>query len=520
MVRKHPARSAAEKAILGFLAQHYEPPGNTYVEVVEGIATGSQSEPKRKGLGIRQVKRYLPEFQKERWVACRLVGVSQRFSITRDGYLHYHRGLGHDVGTLEVLPEELLTTLMAKGIWRLTQDQARYFKDYLDQESSLLVLLPAGAGKTLIATTEAYQHYRRNRNSDSKVLYLSPYKAINSQSTDEFRRVLQPLGILVARQDGDHHTPREELLNANLVVSTFESAQYSLSRGDEWTRQIAVVIVDELNILDATRDGGREGLRMLPRGANLDLLITSFLHSFGESGRKVKFVCLGIPNSSQPALQKWFGDGTTILSPSTRFERCEEKVAVFEQRDSREEWHLERKDGVMSSGPYKVPPSSDLQRMLIVVIHYLRNLYASSKDGRIKPVLVFVRGRKDASECAIRLQEIVARDPSLVNALRKGRLGNSYRISESVIIPTSTVKQLSSVVNSGIGFHRAGLFHAQRRVVEEMMNDGSLSVLFATTTLTHGVDFPVGAVIIDAEMVRDILRYGRLEYLQLKGRVD
>src|SRR6266496_3091758 len=99
MVRQDPRRFAAENAILGFLAQHYHPPGSTYREVVEGISSELQSKTKRKGLSVRQVKRYLSEFQKDKWVASKLLGVSQRFSITRPGYFRYHKNLGHDVSS-------------------------------------------------------------------------------------------------------------------------------------------------------------------------------------------------------------------------------------------------------------------------------------------------------------------------------------------------------------------------------------------------------------------------------------
>src|SRR6267143_4955418 len=519
MIRLDKRRSIAERLILGFLVLHYGSFGSTYEEIAQGTKQHFLASSGREGLSTRQVKRHISAFLANEWVSQRLVAGTGRFSITRPGYFYYHRDLEHrDVSSLELVPGELLPPLMAKGVLRLTIDQARYFREYLGQDGSLLVMLPAGAGKALIARVEAYQNYRNNTGGDSKVLYVSPYKAINSQSTTEFRRVLGPFGMVVAKQDGDNHTPHDELLKANLVVSTFESTQLTLFRGEEWIRKVGLVIVDELTFLDAERGREQGGLK-LPRAANLDLLITSLLHTFRASGMKVKFVCLGIPNASQPALQRWLGDRTTILSPSERFERCEEKIAVFEKRDSGEEWHVERKDGVRLEGPYQTSSLSDMERMLTVVINFLRKLFESSKDQRIKPILVFVRSRKDASESAIRLQKLIEKDPVLANAMRKGRLGNSHRISQSVVLPTSTIKQLRNVVNTGIGFHHAGLFHDQRRMVEHMMNDGSLSVLFATTTLTHGVDFPVGVVIIDAQQL-DMLGYSRLEYLQLRGRVD
>ncbi len=518
MVRQDKRRSTAEKVILGFLAQNYGV-GATYREIIQGTLPQFQAMSGKEGLSKRQLIRHVSALFTNGWVNRELVKGTGRFSITREGYFHYHGVLeGRDLKSLKVVPDELLAPLMAKGIWKLTDDQTRYFREYLNQQGSLLVLLPSGAGKTLIATLEAYRHYRKAQSGNSKVLYLSPYKAINSQSTAEFRRVLGPLGVQVARQDGDYHSSREELTKANLVVSTFESAQFSHYRGAAWFQQVELVIIDELTILDSTRDRNQGGLR-LPRGANLDLLVTSLRHSFSTSGKTVRFICLGIPNASQPALQKWLGDGATVLGPTVLVDRCEEKVAVFEKRESSQEWYAERKDGVRSEGPFVIATASDMQRMMTVTFHYLKKLYATSQDSKVKPVLVFVRARKDASECAIQLQAIVEKEPALALAMRKDRSGNSYLIRQSVVMPTSTVKQLSNVVNSGIGFHHAGLFLAQRKAVEQMMNDGSLSVLFATTTLTHGVDFPIGAVIIDAELLK-MLGYSRLEYLQLKGRVD
>lgn len=519
MVRVDQRSVISERLILGFLARNYSVPGSTYREIVQHTQQGFLDETGKNGLSLRQIKRHLSNYQREGWVRNRLVAGTACYSVTRQGYTHYHHDLeGRMLNGFDMVPDQLVEPLMAKGVWRLTQDQARYFREYLGQEGSLLVLLPPGAGKTLVATIEAFRHCQGTTEENPKVLYLSPYKAINSQSTAEFRRVLEPLGIIVARQDGDHRTPREELLKANLIVSTFESAQFALSNGEEFMSHVGLVIVDELTILDATRDRQRGGLR-LTRGANLDFLLTSLLHSGEAVGKKIRFVCLGIPNASEAALQRWLGGETTILDPSQRSERCEEKIAAFKSQGTNETWQIERKDGVRSEGPYNLAEPGEIRRMLAVVLHYLQKSYSSAGNRLVKPILVFVRARKDASELALHLSDLVASIPSLAVAMQRGRDNNSYRVDSSTITASSTVKELSRLVSLGIGFHHAGLFQAQRRLLEEMMNDGSLSVLFATTTLTHGVDFPVGTVLIDAQLLR-MLGYSRLEYLQLRGRVD
>src|SRR5437016_8274010 len=115
MVRQDKRRSTAERVILGFLAQNYAL-GTMYQEIIQGTSLHFQEMSGKAGLSRRQVIRHVSAFLRAGWVSRDLVGGTGRFSITRDGYFHYHGVLeGRDLSSLKVVPEELLPPLMAKG---------------------------------------------------------------------------------------------------------------------------------------------------------------------------------------------------------------------------------------------------------------------------------------------------------------------------------------------------------------------------------------------------------------------
>ncbi len=555
MRRPDPRRERTQRLILGLLANSYGLKSLTTLQIAKTLQSKPSTEIGKRGLGLRNLKRYLYDFSDRGWIEQESSPNLARFRITVEGYLHFHAIFeGRDTSSLNAVPHQLMPPLMSKKVWRLTDDQARYFAEYSNNRGSLLVLLPTGAGKTLIALMEAYRHYLMT-SGHSKTLYISPFKAINSQSLGEFRNVLGPLGISSVRQDGDYHTNEGELREATIVVSTFESAQIALQRGDPWLNDVGLVIIDELTSIDSTSEqasefarrkvatergnGNQSKVSKPPRGANLDLLVVCLRDLFDRMGKGTRFVCLGIPNASQTELQMWLGNDTAILNPTQTTQRYEERIAVFgsspdlnltgyhlglKDSSTRERteplhlnWQLERKDGSVWDGPFPYV-SSSRRPILAVVLHYLER-FSKFADEQRRPILVFVHGRKSASSLATWLRDIISANIPLLSIMTKGREANRLRLLGSALIPTATVGQLADLVNHGIGFHHAGLFPAQRRLLEDMMNDRNLSVLFSTPTLTHGVDFPIGAVIVDNKLL-NFFDYSRLEYVQLRGRVN
>ncbi len=109
-------------------------------------------------------------------------------------------------------------------------------------DEDLLVVLPTGLGKTVIAALVAAEVLRRQ---DGKVLVLAPTRPLVQQHADSFRHWLVPLHT--ARFTGTVKRPVREgtWSDADLVFATPEIVQNDLAAGRYDLRDVALVVFDE-----------------------------------------------------------------------------------------------------------------------------------------------------------------------------------------------------------------------------------------------------------------------------------
>ncbi|MCI4338994.1 MAG: DEAD/DEAH box helicase [Thermoplasmata archaeon] len=109
-------------------------------------------------------------------------------------------------------------------------------------EEDLLVVLPTGLGKTVIAALLAAEILRR---SPGKVLLLAPTRPLVQQHADSFRRWLTPMRS--ARFTGTVHRPVREGAweSADLVFATPEIVRNDLAAGRYRLNEVALVVFDE-----------------------------------------------------------------------------------------------------------------------------------------------------------------------------------------------------------------------------------------------------------------------------------
>jgi ERCC4-related helicase len=109
-------------------------------------------------------------------------------------------------------------------------------------EEDLLVVLPTGLGKTVIAALLAAEILRRQ---EGKVLVLAPTRPLVQQHADSFRGWFVPLRI--ARFTGSVRRPVREgsWADADLVFATPEIVQNDLAAGRYDLRTVSLLIFDE-----------------------------------------------------------------------------------------------------------------------------------------------------------------------------------------------------------------------------------------------------------------------------------
>lgn len=145
------------------------------------------------------------------------------------------------------------------------------------------------------------------------------------------------------------------------------------------------------------------------------------------------------------------------------------------------------------------------------------DLIAALRQKSLTPAIVFLTSRRACDEAMESFDhaDIVlppARQEAIAAAL--GRVIAQYpSIAEHPLLPT--------VQRIGVAAHHAGHLPSWKIAVEELMRQGCLDAVFATTTLAAGVDFPARTVVITQSSIRKSRDFTDLtigEVQQIAGR--
>lgn len=145
------------------------------------------------------------------------------------------------------------------------------------------------------------------------------------------------------------------------------------------------------------------------------------------------------------------------------------------------------------------------------------DLIAALRQKHLTPAIVFLTSRRACDEAMESFDhaEIVlppVRQEAIASAL--DRVIEQYpSVAEHPLIPT--------VRRIGVAAHHAGHLPSWKIAIEELMRQGCLDAVFATTTLAAGVDFPARTVVITQSSIRKARDFTDLtigEVQQIAGR--
>ncbi|HSN05109.1 helicase-related protein [Nitrospira sp. NS4] len=145
------------------------------------------------------------------------------------------------------------------------------------------------------------------------------------------------------------------------------------------------------------------------------------------------------------------------------------------------------------------------------------DLIAALRDKSLTPAIVFLTSRRacdEAMEAFDHAKTVLppARQEAIAAALERV-IAQYPSIAEHPLIPT--------VQRIGVAAHHAGHLPSWKIAIEELMRQGCLDAVFATTTLAAGVDFPARTVVITQSSIRKARDFMDLtigEVQQIAGR--
>ncbi|HET6777218.1 MAG TPA: DEAD/DEAH box helicase [Actinomycetota bacterium] len=386
----------------------------------------------------------------------------------------------------------------------------------LDSGESVLVAAPTGSGKTVVAEFAV----ERALDLGSKAFYTTPLKALSNQKFGDLvaRYGAAKVGLLT----GDNSINSE----APVVVMTTEVLRNMLYEKSPTLLGLSCVVLDEVHYLQDPYRGAvwEEVLIHLPLS--------------------VPVVCLSATISNAEEFGEWIG---TLRGPT--------RVVIEERRPVPLEHHYlighelhpmhVQQDGEPTPNPYIV----SLDQQEVRYHTYYRRSSGAAQHQRIPRPRegyrrVYVPRREEVVEVLAQNEMLPAIyfvfsragcDRSvewLMDAgIRLTTREESDRIREFADLRVAWMAEedletlgfyeFREALSAGIAAHHAGMLPVFKETVEELFKAGEVKVVFATETLSLGINMPAKTVVIEdlwkfSGERHELLTPG--EYTQLTGR--
>ena len=381
---------------------------------------------------------------------------------------------------------------------------------------SVLVAAPTGAGKTVVAEFAL----ERALDAGGKCFYTTPLKALSNQKFGDFvaRHGAAKVGLLT----GDNSINAE----APIVVMTTEVLRNMLYEKSRTLEGLRYVVLDEVHYLQDPYRGAvwEEVLIHLPLS--------------------VSVVCLSATISNAEEFGEWVGTlrGTTrVVIEEKRPVPLEHHYLIGRELHP---MHLEQ-DGQLMPNPYVV----SLDREEVRYKTYYRRGSGTAQHHRIPrpreghrrfyvprreevvetladegmlPAIYFVFSR---AGCDRSVQWLMGSGLRLTNADEAERIRDFVEMRVAWMdeddLRTLGFYDLVDALAAGIAAHHAGILPVFKETVEELFEAGLVKIVFATETLSLGINMPAKSVVIEDLWKFQGERHELLtpgEYTQLTGR--
>lgn len=346
----------------------------------------------------------------------------------------------------------------------------------VERGSSVVVTAPTGAGKTLVAEAAVHLSLGRGR----RVFYTTPLKALSNQKFRDFTAVYgaERVGLLT----GDNTINGE----APIVVMTTEVLRNMIYAGADLS-SVDTAVLDEVHYLQDRFRGAvwEEVIIHAPRHIRLVCLsatvanageFTDWLRS--RRGRAE----LVIEDHRPVPLERWW-------AVKDRFEGRIHTLPMFEEAAGRRRPNrsisgmLARRGGRRRrfATPRRLEMVERLASLDMLPAIYFVFSRAGCDESAARAAVAGIRltGREEQEEIRRRAEQGAAR----LEAADLRALGYDRWLA---------------ALEKGVAAHHAGLVPAFKEVVEQLFCDGLVKLVFATETLSLGINMPARTVVLDS----------------------
>ncbi|HEX5614577.1 MAG TPA: DEAD/DEAH box helicase [Acidimicrobiia bacterium] len=378
--------------------------------------------------------------------------------------------------------------------------------DALDEGRSVLVAAPTGAGKTVVAEYAV----ARARASGGKVFYTTPLKALSNQKFGDLAR--EHGGANVGLLTGDNSINGD----APIVVMTTEVLRNMIYADSPALAGLQYVVLDEVHYLQNRY-----------RGAVWEEVIIHLPHD-------VALVALSATVSNAEEVADWIRTvrgATAVIIEERRPIELQHLYLVGDRSDAGLQLlptFVDEGDGELRPNPVAArldgrhAPRRRAGQRPRLYTPWRSEVVERLAEERMLPAIVFVFSRVG---CDRAVEQCLAAGVRLTDSAQRSAL---RRIAEAKTAGLSDddldvlgYDSWFAGLEAGLAAHHAGMVPPMKEAVEEAFASGLLGVVFATETLSLGINMPARTVVIEKLSKftgehHEFLTPG--EYTQLAGR--
>jgi len=334
------------------------------------------------------------------------------------------------------ISEEFVQKFKEEKIFELFPPQEEIVKKRLFKDRNLVISLPTAGGKTLIAALAMINKLSKTR---CKVVYTVPLVALANEKFNYFKKLFEKKWK-VAISVGELDSSDPWLANYDVIICTNEKMDSLIRHGATWIKDIGLIVVDEIHLLNDPR-----------RGPTLEILLTQLK----EIVPRAQILALSATINNAAELAKWLNAVLVVsdFRPVKLYEGIfyDSKISFFGRK------------GYELSG---LEPEAAIAENVMQLK---------------KQVLYFVATRRTAESLAEKLTKTVQ---SYLKRQEERELHElADKIQNVLEVPTKQCRKLAACIKHGVTFHHAGLLGTQKRLIEEKFREGLIKAIVATPTL-------------------------------------
>jgi ATP-dependent RNA helicase HelY len=365
-------------------------------------------------------------------------------------------------------------------------------------QGGVLVSAPTSSGKTVVAEYAIFRALREG----AKVIYTTPLKALSNQKFHDFVRAYgeASVGLVTGENTINDDAP--------IVVMTTEILRNLIYEDPGRLDLVRYVVLDEVHYIDD-----------FPRGSVWEEIVI-------QAPPSIKLVGLSATIGNYKEIADWMAENRggmeTVfhdvrpvelkmwLAVNNRFAPLFNDAGGIDQRT----WRVaaQEEEASYRVHGYRGLPSNDL-------LHVIEEL----RRQEMLPAIYFIFSRRGCREalqrCAYHeLDLTTAAEKEAIDRVAAERLHGVKDQDEEALFRRMVDARL---LRRGLAEHHAGLLPYHKEMVEELFQRGLIKVVFATETLSLGINMPARGVVVSSFTKFDGVNFSNLttgELTQLMGR--